>query len=416
LAHASLLIEVATEMANNDTAGCVGCGVVILVGWIALANVDKVKELLTDTAPELFLATAATVVWLIVRRRQNIICKVTGSLLGPVAVGLALLTLLLIVLNAGRLTASYEMVASAEEFLIALRLAISDAASVSLPALIGTIGALIALSAVVPNLRGVTTFVNVKKRVGQLGAVLMVITSFTLFAYVPGARALDEHYGEMMYRFDVSVRKENGAIAHAAAAKTVSRELGAASSETRRRIRVALIRFRAVDDDHGGALPANAAILHARLPPVAPPTPRPRPTPTTGRAYDVVKKKTDDAEARAASAERVASEAEEGVKEIIGQIVGNAVPELEGYAGKFVSKMIDELGERFYAPFVERIMSHRSEADTEAETGEIIEEARRSTGNRRLIDINSLVHVASRLDKERIARLAAEKETSIAFR
>jgi hypothetical protein len=398
------------QMENKNLESCLGCGV-ILLGVIVVANFEKVESLFAHTAPELILAILATVAWFILRHRENFVCKAAASLLGPVAVGLALLTLLLMVLNGGRLTASYGMVASAEGFLIALRLAISDAVTVSLPAFIGAIGALIALSAVVPNLRGVTTFVNVKKRVGQLGAVLAVITSFTLFAYVPGGPALDAHYDEMMTRFDASLRHERTALARIAAAKTLSHDLGKASPARRKQIHVALIQLHDLGDDHGGAFPANAAILHARLPPVAPPEPSPRSIPGTTRAYDDARKQADDSEARAASAETSESEAEEGVKQIIGEIIGHAVPELEGYAGKFVSKMIDELSERFYEPLVERIMTRNPEIHGD----EVVKKARKEIGKRPLLDINALARIAQRLDTDKKAadekaRLASDKD------
>lgn len=397
-------------MENKNLEGCIGCGVVLL-GCIVVANFERVESLFTHTALELTLAVIAAVAWLILRERKNFICKAAASLLGPVAVGLALLMLLLMVLNAGRLTASYEMVASVEEFLISLRLAVSDAVSVSLPAFIGTIGAMIALSAVVPNLRGVTTFVNVKKRVGQIGAVLAVITSFTLFAYVPGESPLNAHYEELMTRFDASLRREKTALARVAAARTLSHDLGKASQVKRKQIYVALIQLHGLGDDDGGAFPANAAILHARLPPVAPPESSPRSIPSTRRAYDDTRKQADDAEARATSAETSASEAEEGAKQIIGEIIGHAVPELEGYAGKFVSKMIDELSERFYVPLVERIMT----SNPQAHGDEVVKKARKETGKQPLLDIGTLARIAQRLDTDKKAadekaRLASEKE------
>lgn len=396
-------------MENKNLESCLGCGV-LLLGVIVVANFEKVESLFTHTALELTLVIFASVAWLILRDRKNFICKAAASLLGPVAIGLALLILLLVLLNGGRVTASYETVASAEEFLIALRLAVSDAVTVSLPAFIGAIGVLIALSAVVPNLRGVTTFVNVKKRVGQLGAILTAITSFTLFGYVPGESPLKAHYEELMTRFDAALRREEDALARVAAAKTLSQDLGKVSSHKRQQIRVALVQLHGLGDDDGGAFPANAAILHARLPPAVPP-PSPRSIPGSRRAYDAARKQADDAETRAATAETSASEAEKGVKEIIGEIIGHVTPELEGYAGTFVSKMIDELSERFYAPLVERIMT----LSPKAHGDEVVGKARNMTGKRPMLDINALARIAGRLDAakkaaDQRARLADEKE------
>jgi hypothetical protein len=396
------------QMDNKNLESCLGCGV-LLLGWIVVANFEKVESLFTHAALELTLAILASVAWLILRDRKNFICKAAASLLGPVAVGLALLTLLLMVLNAGNLTASYEMVASVEEFLIALRLAVSDAVSVSLPAFIGTIGALIALSAVVPNLRGVTTFVNVKKRVGQLCAVMTAISSFTLFAYVPGGSPLQEHYEELMIRFDASLRSEETALAREAAARTLANELGKARSGKRQQIRVALAQLYPLDDDKGVALPARATILYPSFPPADPPGPSPRSIPDSRRAYDDAREKADDAEARASTAETNASEAEKGAKEIIGEIMGHVAPELEGYAGRFVSGMIDELAERFYGPLIERAMA----TSPQERRDDVVEKARKMTGKQPTLDIGALARFAEDEAKkaaDKRARLASEQE------
>src|SRR3954453_23767711 len=137
-------------MDEENVAPFMGCGCFALVVLMFWAGLDRILALFAHTVPVLPLAIIATVVWLIVRNSENIVWKSVGSLLGPVALGLTLLTLLLMVLNGAGLAASDDTVASAEEFLIALRLAVTEAADVSLPAMIGTIGVLIALSAIVP--------------------------------------------------------------------------------------------------------------------------------------------------------------------------------------------------------------------------------------------------------------------------
>jgi hypothetical protein len=207
----------------------------------------------------LLLGTGVFAAWRLARQHDSLVAKVITSLSGPVAVAIGALLVLLMFLNALRFSASYEQVAAVEQFLIDLRFAVAEVLHMPLWLFCCVILLMIAI-ANLAKVRVLTIFLETKKRVGQLVAVLTAVTSFTLFAQLPAGDLLEKRYHDVMTRFEASLRREKAAVAQVAAAQAVRNEVIALPSVRKGELRTLVTRFERIDVPEG--VEVDAAVAH----------------------------------------------------------------------------------------------------------------------------------------------------------
>jgi len=332
--------------------------------------------------------------------------KAIASVMAPVAVGLGILTAVLLVLNNLRRVAYYRDVANVEQFLIDLRFAIADAAHMPVWLFCTVVFLLIALSNLLPHVRAVSIFFATKKWVARFVTVLSVITSFTLFAQLPAGDALERRYADVMHKFQAALRREKAAVARAAAAQELRDEIHNIQPSQRSRLAAYLVRLQVAEERGGGAVEIVTTKLSGGAP-----VPIGTSLVPADHRDEVPSRDEFAAVERVTQAELTrAEEAEKGAEEVVGEVVNEFLPELpEFYGHQVVSKIIDGLAERLYAPWVEKIIGNQLPSGKGVDVA--VAESRASVGPKEFVKVRIFESAAEQA--EQAADLAQQKTAEL---
>lgn len=398
---AGCLVQVLAPLIGIPLGSLLGWAMCMALVGVFLGGVFLIGglfQILEGTGLLLLLGIGVFTVWRLARHRDSLVAKVITSLAGPVGVAIGGLLVLLILLNALRLSASYRQVAAVEQFLIDLRFAVTGTLHMP-PWLFCCVILLMIAIANAAHVRAVTIFLETKKRVGQFVAVLTALTSFTLFAQLPAGDLLEKRYDDVMTRFEASLRREKAAVARAAAAKAVRDEVIAMPPAGKVALQTFVTRFQRIDTPEGAEIGLAAARildaegLHEPPPPVGTDS---GPLPRTRAEYAEAEHDLTVEELRAA-------EAEKGAKKIVGDVIGAFLPELGGYAGQFAGKMIDGLAERLYGPWIEHLFR------PDAAFAENVDILRSSAGVTSHFDLIKFSAIVDRAESEAEQRAASKR-------
>jgi hypothetical protein len=171
-----------------------------------------------------FLLVAAALHWYSAGREQ-LLAKVAGDLAAPLLVGLTLVSLALLGLNAFSAVVDPAQVHAAEERLAEIRLAIAEWTDLSLGGLLIFGTALLALAVLVLSIDVVERVKQAQAAIGFLQTVLLVVTSFAIYAQAPLQTAVARTHDRVVRQYRAAVHREWSADARTASANTVRHSL-----------------------------------------------------------------------------------------------------------------------------------------------------------------------------------------------
>jgi hypothetical protein len=167
----------------------------------------------------------AALLWWSASCYQNFVATTARDFSIPLALGLTLICLALLGLNSFNAVADPQQVHTGEVWLARGRLRFEEWTHLSLTRVLILGTALLALAAIVPNLRPVTHFKRAKAIVAFGKILILVLTSFTIYAQSPLQKEVGQIHAEIVHRYRASLKKEWNADARTVAAHTLSRHL-----------------------------------------------------------------------------------------------------------------------------------------------------------------------------------------------
>jgi hypothetical protein len=167
-----------TVMDRGATLRAKGCLTILVV----LPLLVVVIPILVLTWPVGLLAGLAACGWFFTKGSKETIKSAAHAVLGPITIGLLLVSALLLVFNLA--SPSEDVVGNAERSLVYLDNKVPSWSKLSPGMFVGAILSLIALTYWMPRLKLITKFIAVKKFSSKATAVLGAATSFTFFSNV----------------------------------------------------------------------------------------------------------------------------------------------------------------------------------------------------------------------------------------
>jgi hypothetical protein len=166
-------------------------------------------------------------VWMLTARRDGFLSKAAADLSAIMVLGLTAVSLGLIALNLSPGYADPERVHGAEQWLSDARLTIKDAFSWPLEVWLAVGTALVALAVVATKLNAVEKLKRAHAGVGFVQTLLLMLTSFVIYAQPPLQRELDRTHHRIATEYRAALDREWNADATRAAALTVTHNLQA---------------------------------------------------------------------------------------------------------------------------------------------------------------------------------------------
>jgi hypothetical protein len=171
--------ELLSSLIAIPVGGLLGMAMVAVV----LGTLWLVGYTVFVTWPVCAFLAAAAIGWRIARKRSGPFAKAASDVLPPIALGLLVLCIALIVLDVSRDRYSASWPERVEDGLVRWALRLREHLELSLPMLIGIMIVLLVINHYWPRLRVVTRFLTLQQIGSKLTLALIAITSFTLAAH-----------------------------------------------------------------------------------------------------------------------------------------------------------------------------------------------------------------------------------------
>jgi hypothetical protein len=191
--------------------------------WLA-APVAAALFVVIETWPTGILLALAGGVWLFARKREDFWAKPLASLAGPIALGLGVLTFLLLVLNLTKGSLRPEHVVALQDRAASVHFGIKRWTSLSWTELAMLSGWLLAMGAALSE-RLFSHVLTAKKWIGRAATMSATVGSFVLSAQIPASQLITEavedvrtdvRVAESRYEFDLKQQAHDRATLAAA--------------------------------------------------------------------------------------------------------------------------------------------------------------------------------------------------------